>query len=53
LIGAPHPALEDLSGEVPAELAAQFAVTSLVTVGLFWIVLGAAAGYFYDKFTDA
>ncbi len=56
IVGAPHPAmvdLADMAGGVPAELAARFAVTSLVTVGLFWVVLGALAGYFYDRFSDA
>ena len=55
VVGAPHPAMVDVAGMgggVPAEMAARFAVTSLVTVGLFWIVLGAAAGYFYDRFSD-
>ena len=47
-IGAPHPVMEP--GNVPAELAAQFAVASLVVSGLFWMVLGGFAGYFYDRF---
>jgi len=37
-------------GNVPAELAARFAVASLVVSGLFWMVLGGFAGYFYDRF---
>ncbi|MBT6093600.1 MAG: hypothetical protein HOH04_01880 [Rhodospirillaceae bacterium] len=49
--GAPHPVME--AGNVPAELAAQFAVTSLVVNGLFWMVLGGLAGYFYDRFEPA
>ena len=53
IVGAPHPDMADMSGSVPAEVAARFAVTSLITVGLFWIVLGALAGYFYDRFSDA
>ena len=51
--GAPHVPLDELYLNIPAELAAQFAVSSLVTVGLFWIVLGAFAGYFYDRFAEA
>ncbi len=49
--GAPHPVMEP--GNVPAELAAQFAVASLVVNGLFWMVLGGCAGYFYDRFEPA
>jgi len=52
-VGAPHPEMNDLYVGLPPELAAQFAVTSLVTVGLFWIALGALAGYFYDRFAKA
>jgi cobalt transporter subunit CbtA len=48
VIGAPHPVIEP--GNVPAELAAQFAVASLVVSGLFWMVLGGLGGYFYDRF---
>ncbi len=47
-IGAPHPVMEP--GNVPAELAAQFAVASLVVTGLFWMVLGGLGGYFYRRF---
>lgn len=48
LIGAPthHPE----GGPLPAVLAAEFAVASLVTVQLFWIVLGGFTGYFYGRF---
>ena len=56
IVGAPQPEMVDLAemaGSVPAEMAARFAVTSLVTVGLFWVVLGALAGYFYDRFSEA
>lgn len=52
IIGAPHPEIDDLYNSLPPELAAQFAVTSLVTVGLFWIALGGLAGHFYDRFSD-
>ena len=51
LIGAPGHASE--SGPLPAALAAEFAVASLVTVQLFWIVLGGLSGYFYDRFGRA
>ena len=47
IIGAPHPHL--LKSLIPAELSAQFAVASLVTSAFFWMVLGAASGYFYQK----
>jgi cobalt transporter subunit CbtA len=50
-IGAPHPVMEP--GNVPAELAAQFAVASLVVNGLFWMALGGFSGYFYDRFGNA
>lgn len=47
LVGAPHPELAP--GNVPAELAAQFAVVSLVTTALFWVVLGSLCGYFFQR----
>lgn len=50
-IGAPHPVMEP--GNVPAELAAQFAVASLVVNGLFWMALGGFSGYFYERFGNA
>jgi predicted cobalt transporter CbtA len=31
-------------------LAAQFAATTLVVTGLFWMVLGGLTGYFYNRF---
>ena len=34
---------------LPAELAAQFAVATLVITGLFWMLLGALTGYFYRR----
>ena len=46
-IGAPQPHL--LESLIPAELSAQFVVASLVTSAFFWMVLGAASGYFYQK----
>jgi cobalt transporter subunit CbtA len=53
LVVAPHvvgaPAHEFHAGPVPAELAAQFAVASLTVTGLYWVVLGACAGYAYER----
>lgn len=47
LIGPPgHPAEESA---VPPQLAAEFAVASLVTVGLFWVALGSLAGHFLGR----
>lgn len=51
VIGAPHPPIG--SGGVPAELAAQFAVATLVVTGLFWLALGAFSGYFLERFENA
>lgn len=48
LVGAPH--AESLGGAVPPELAARFVAVSLAGNALFWVVLGAAAGYLYDRF---
>jgi cobalt transporter subunit CbtA len=44
LIGAPQPDAAEAS-QVPAELAAQFAVGSLVTAAVFWLVLGSVSGW--------
>lgn len=46
IIGAPQP---PLGGIVPTELNAQFAAASLVTMAMFWVVLGAASGWFYGR----
>jgi cobalt transporter subunit CbtA len=51
VVGAPHH--EPESGLLPAEIAAQFAVASLVTVELFWMLLGGLTGYFYGRFGRA
>jgi cobalt transporter subunit CbtA len=48
VIGAPGHELQP--GRVPAELAAQFAITTMVISGLFWLILGALSGYFYGRF---
>lgn len=47
LWGAPRAEIVD--GPLPAELASQFATASLVTSGLFWMVLGGTAGYMYHR----
>lgn len=46
IIGAPIP---PLGGVVPTELNAQFAAASLATMAIFWVVLGAASGWFYGR----
>ncbi len=51
LIGAPHPVIKP--GAVPAELAAQFAVATLVITAMFWLFLGALSGYFLDRFQES
>lgn len=48
IVGAPHPD-EYAVGGVPAELAAQFVATSLVTAGVFWLLLGALTGHFIGR----
>ena len=50
LIGAPHPVIKPSA--VPAELAAQFAVATLVITAMFWLFLGAMSGYFLDRFKE-
>lgn len=47
LIGAPHHVAE--AGALPAELAARFAVASLLAQAAFWAVLSAAAGYLLGR----
>lgn len=48
VIGAPHP--ESHGGPVPAALAAEFAVASLATALVFWVVLGSALGGLLERF---
>jgi cobalt transporter subunit CbtA len=50
LFGAPHPAGNETGG-VPAELAARFAAVSLVSMALFWAVLGGTCGYLSSRLT--
>jgi cobalt transporter subunit CbtA len=49
LIGAPHAAA---SSEIPAALAAQFAVRSLAVALVFWGVLGASLGWCWGRLED-
>lgn len=48
VIGAP--VATGPGGTAPAELAAQFAAASLAAAALFWAVLGALSGYFFQAF---
>jgi len=50
VVGAPHP--EDIGGNVPPELAAQFVAASLVTSAIFWVMLGWLCGTFYEREED-
>lgn len=50
IIGAPH--AHELSRQVPPEIAAQFAATSLATSAVFWLCLGWLAGIFYGHGTE-
>ncbi len=47
LLGAPHP--EVPGGLAPRALLESFRVMALLASGLFWIVLGLCAGYFFDR----
>ncbi len=47
VVGAPHPA--EFGGNVPPAMAAQFAVVSLVTTALFWVVIGGVSGYVFNR----
>lgn len=47
VIGAPHP--ESHESTVPAALAADFAASTMVSMALFWIVLGVAAGWLLNR----
>ena len=48
LVGAPQPAAH--GGLAPDSLARDFVVAALVASFLFWLVLGASAGFFYKRF---
>jgi predicted cobalt transporter CbtA len=47
LIGAPKP--PNFKSTAPAELAAQFASTSLVVSAVLWALLGLAVGYAWQR----
>lgn len=47
VIGAPHP--ESHKSAVPAALAADFAASTMVSMALFWVVLGVAAGWLLSR----
>ncbi|NKB55749.1 MAG: cobalt transporter [Alphaproteobacteria bacterium] len=49
-IGAPHPA--ELGGSAPPELAAMFAIASIVTAALLWVVLGGVSGYLHARYAN-
>ncbi len=49
VIGAPKPA--SFKSTAPAELAAQFAATSLVVSAVLWALLGLAVGYAWQRLT--
>ena len=48
LFGAPYSASP--GGTVPPDLAAHFVTVSLGANAVFWVVLGAGAGYLHDRF---
>jgi len=47
LIGAPH--AEHPGGTVPGDIAAQFAIASIATAALFWLLLGAVTGWLFRR----
>jgi len=46
LIGAP---VGRGQNAVPAQLIRQFAITSLATTGIFWLVIGIIGGFLYSR----
>lgn len=50
IIGAPHLDLHAEASNVPAELAVQFVMATLLSAGLFWLVLGASLGGLMQRF---
>ncbi|HEX6979126.1 MAG TPA: CbtA family protein [Alphaproteobacteria bacterium] len=46
VIGAPRP---EGAGVVPAELAAEFVVASLLAAAMFWLVLGGVSGWLHRR----
>ncbi|MBI3992926.1 MAG: CbtA family protein [Candidatus Lambdaproteobacteria bacterium] len=50
LAGAPHlPPQATSAGEPPAELASRYVVATLVTLGVFWLLLGGLAGWSWSR----
>ena len=47
IIGAPNPHL--FENIIPTELSSQFFISSLLTSALFWILVGAFSGYFFQR----
>ncbi len=50
VVSAPHVNLREVSSSVPAELAAQYVVATLLTTALFWLVLGASVGGLLQRY---
>jgi cobalt transporter subunit CbtA len=46
-VGSPAPA--EYAGKAPPELAAEFALASLVAAGLFWLLLGGLSGWLHER----
>jgi cobalt transporter subunit CbtA len=47
LVGAPH--LAESASVAPAGLQRQFAIASLAANAVFWVLLGVASGYFFQR----
>lgn len=50
IVGGPHPTGD--AGAVPPELAAHFAVSSLFSSAVFWLLIGGTSGYFFQRFAE-
>ena len=48
LLGVPHPS--EMTGGPPAELASQFVMASLFTSAVFWLIIGTASGWCFNRF---
>lgn len=48
VVGSPH--LVQPTDNVPASLASEFAIASVVTSGLFWLVIGGTSGWLFNYF---
>ena len=47
VVGAPQP--EAYGSQVPAELASAFVAATLVINAVFWLLLGGASGFFFQR----